>query len=514
VPEHPTARLTNGTLAAALLAVCVAQIGLAIPATLNGLFQSDLRPAAAQLTWVSDAYLLPIAVLELSFGLLGDIFGRKRLLVSGAILMAAGELTSATAPGITMLWVGQALSGLGAAALFPASLAALAAGTHTHKERARVIALWAALLSTGGFLAPLIGGITATYGSWRWSFVVVTVIAAASAVVSAAAARESRAPERRRADPAGQVTIGVGLAALLFAIIQGPADGWAAPTTVVAFVLAVACLVLFILAERRVASPLLNLALFRNRAFAVSAVVAVAGMFAFLGTAYAVSIRLGAVQQQPPLRTAMAFLLLNGLALLLLPVTERLLRGAAPWILLAGGLLLVAAGDFGAATLPIGDTGLLPLIIPLGLVGVGFAVAVSSITATAVNTVPVRLAGMASATTNQLRDLGFTLGPAVIGAVALGTAGTTLGGALSTSTLPGGIRDTASTLLASDGPLAVNSASAAPALHPVHQFALDALGHGYSVGFVTCGCAALLSALLALVALRGHGSRDDEALDQ
>ncbi|MFD0331773.1 MFS transporter [Streptacidiphilus monticola] len=121
--------LTTGTLVAGLLAVCLAQIGLAIPATLNGLFQTDLHPVGSQLTWISDAFLLPVAVLELTFGLLGDLFGRKRLLVGGAALLAVGELVSTTASGIHQLWVGQALAGLGAAALFPTSLAILAAGT-------------------------------------------------------------------------------------------------------------------------------------------------------------------------------------------------------------------------------------------------------------------------------------------------------------------------------------------------------------------------------------------------
>lgn len=504
--------LSKGTLVAGLLAVCLAQIGLAIPATLNGLFQSDLHPVGSQLTWISDAFLLPVAVLELTFGLLGDLFGRKRLLVGGAALLAVGELVSTTSSGIHQLWAGQALAGLGAAALFPTSLAILAAGTTSHAQRARVIALWAALLSTGGFLAPLLGGITATYGSWRWSFIVVTVIAAASAAVSARFAVNSRSPEGRSLDPAGQLTIGLGLFALLYAIIQGPTDGWGSPAIVVAFVLAALFVAAFVVAELRAKSPLLRLDLFRNRSFAVASVVAVVGMFAFLGTAYAVSIRLGPVQDQRPMRTGMAFLLLNGIALAVLPVTERLLRTVAPRLILGSGLVLMAAGDYWAATLPISDRAYTSLIVPLGLVGLGFAVTVSSITATAVNTVPLRLAGMASATTNLLRDFGFTLGPAIIGAVALSRAASSFSSALGGSALPGPVKGAGSAVLEEGGPLAVNGASAAsPKLAGLHPLAQDALGHGYAIGFVVCGCAALFSALLALVALRGRSATSDEA---
>ena len=507
--------LTPGTLVAGLLAVCLAQVGLAIPATLNGLFQSDLHPVGSQLTWISDAFLLPVAVLELTFGLLGDLFGRKRLLIGGASLLAVGELVSATASGVHQLWAGQALAGLGAASLFPTSLAVLAAGTTSATQRARVIAMWAALLSTGGFLAPLLGGITATYGSWRWSFVVVTAIAAVSAAVSALFAVDSSAPEGRSLDVAGQLTIGLGLFALLYAIIQGPTDGWASPSIVIAFVLAAAFLAAFVLAEKHAKSPLLRLDLFRNRAFAVASVVAVVGMFAFLGTAYSVSIRLGPVQDQAPMRTALAFVLLNGIALAMLPLTERLLRTVAPGLLLGAGLLLIAAGDYWTATLPITDTAFTSLILPLGLVGLGFAITVSSITATAVNTVPVRLAGMASATTNLLRDFGFTLGPAVIGAVALSRAASSFSDSLADSPLPQALKGAGAAVLEEGGPLAVNGASAAsPKLADLHPLALDALGRGYSIGFVVCGSAALFSALLALVTLRGRAASRDESSEQ
>ncbi|MEU9348040.1 MFS transporter [Streptomyces sp. NPDC048278] len=499
--------LTTGTLVAGLLAVCLAQIGLAIPATLNGLFQSDLHPVGSQLTWISDAFLLPVAVLELTFGLLGDLFGRKRLLIGGAALLAVGELVSATASGIHQLWAGQALAGLGAAGLFPTSLAILAAGTTSPAQRARVIAMWAALLSTGGFLAPLLGGITATYGSWRWSFVVVTAVAVASAAVSALFAVDSSAPEGRSLDVAGQLTIGLGLFSLLYAIIQGPTDGWASPSIVVAFVLAAVFLAAFVLAERRAKSPLLRLDLFRNRAFAVASVVAVVGMFAFLGTAYSVSIRLGPVQDQAPMRTALAFVLLNGITLVMLPLTERLLRTVAPGLLLGAGLLLIAAGDYWAATLPITDTSFTSLILPLGLVGLGFAITVSSITATAVNTVPVHLAGMASATTNLLRDFGFTLGPAVIGAVALSRAASSFSASLHDSALPQALKGAGTAVLEEGGPLAVNGAAeASPTLADLHPLALDALGHGYSIGFVVCGSAALFSALLTFVTLHGRAA--------
>lgn len=495
--------LSRGTLVAGCIAVCVAQIGLAIPATLNGLFQSDLHPIGSQLTWISDAFLLPVTVLELTFGVLGDLFGRKRLLVGGAALLAIGELVAATSGGVYQLWVGQALAGLGAAALFPTSLAMIAAGTHTARDRAHGIAIWAASLSSGGFVAPVLGGVTGNYGSWRWAFVIVLVIAAASAVLSQVAARDSSAPAGRSLDWGGQITILVGLFALLYGVIQGQSDGWGAPSVIVAFVVAAVFLVLFVIAELRARSPMLRLDLFRNRAFTVASIIAVVGMFSFLGTAYATSIRLGPIQHQSPLRTSVAFILLNGITLALEPVTSRLLAKVNPRYLLSAGMLLMAAGDFIAASIDVHDRALTSMILPLALVGIGFAFSVSSITATAVNTVPIHYAGMASASTSLLRDFGFTLGPAIVGAVALSRAATLFSGHLAASSLPAQVKAAASAVAQEGGPLAVNSVPPTSPPGGAAGLAVDALGTGYSIGYVVCGVAAAVSCLLALLALRG-----------
>jgi MFS family permease len=498
--------LTIGTLVAACFAVMLAQIGVAIPATLNGLFQQDLHPIGSQLTWISDAFLLPVAALELSFGVLGDLFGRKRLLITGGVLLTAGEFVAASSSGVHMLWVGQALAGLGAAALFPTSLAMLAAGTHTARERSRSIALWAGFLSAGGFVAPVLGGITGGYGSWRWALVVVGILGVVSILLSLVLAANSSAPEGRSLDWGGQVTLAVGLIALLYAVIQGPTDGWSAPSVIVGFVVAVVFVGLFLFAETRAKAPLLRLDLFTNRAFAIAATVAVIGMFSFLGTAYATSIRLGPIQHQSPLRTSVPFLLLQGPAFLLIPLTSWLLERVNPRWLLGSGFVIMAIGEFYAATLPVSDTTLTSLVVPIGLVGIGFALSVASITATAVNTVPIHYAGMASATTSLLRDFGFTLGPAIIGAVALGQAASRFTGNLGAANLPPDQLAAAQGAAKEGGPLAVNGILPGQPGSAAHQVAYDALGHGYSTGYIVCAAAALFAALLTVLALRGGRS--------
>jgi MFS family permease len=543
--------LTTGTLVAAALAVCIGQVALAIPAVLNGLFQQDLGTSSAQLTWISDAFLVPVTLLELTFGVLGDLFGRKRLLIIGAALIAIGEGLAVLTPGassstgsrVLVLWIGQALCGIGAAALFPTTLAMIAVGTHTARDRGRAIALWAAALSGGNVLSPVLGGLAVKlkfgsdpHASWRWAFVVVIVLALISLVVSARLARNSSAPEGRSLDWPGQFTIAISLFALLFAIIQAPTSGWGSAEVLIGFVVAIIFFGLFIAAERRSRAPLLRLDLFSNRAFAVTAIVTVSGMFAMLGTAYATSVRLSSIQGFSPLKTSIAFLLLNGMTLIQVPLTIRLLPRVNPRWMLTAGFALIAVGDFWLSSLTAANFSLGPVIAPLALVGIGFAFAISAITAAAVNAVPVGLAGMASGTTSLLRDFGFTLGPAIVGAVALGRAATNINGKIAASpTLQKALHAfyaapahapaaqkatvTAAVGAVKSGPLGQNSVPATvpgPGGHPMpfnplHQIAFHALDHAYNIGYFVCGAAAAVSFLLAAVAIGGRSEASEPA---
>jgi MFS family permease len=525
-------QLAPGTLWAAVIAVGVAQLALAIPAVLQGLFQKDLGPTSSQLTWISDAFLVPVTLLELTFGVLGDLFGRKRLLTGGGLLLAVGEAVALLTPGtgtsasarVMVLWIGMILAGAGAAAIMPTSLAMLAAGTHTARARARSVTLWAAGLSAGNMLSPVLGGWLAgfkygsdPYASWRWAPLAILVLALVSVIISAAFAKNSSSPRGRSLDWPGQITVAVALFALMFAVIQGPTSGWGSPLVIGGFILAVIFLVLFVMAEARAVAPLLSLALFRVRPFAIASIATVVGMFAFLGTAYSTSIRLTAIQSFTPLHAAIAFLLFNGTALPLIPVTSYLLENYNPRWTMGAGLALMAAGDLWTATVPVTSTlSLGPVIAPFLLIGIGFALAVSSLTAVLVDTAPNHLAGMASGAANMLRDFGFTLGPAVIGAVVLSRAAAsihaTVAGspalskalaAFNASAAHGSAAVKATVGAVNSGPLGANAVPDPP--NPLKDVAFHALGHANSIGYVICGIAAVVSALLVVAALGGGG---------
>ena len=160
--------------------------------------------------------------------------------------------------------------------------------------------------------------------------------------------------------------------------------------------------------------------LFANRSFAVVAFVTVTDLNS--GAPPATSVRLSSIQGFSPLKTSIAFLLLNGLTVAQVPLTIRLLPRVNPRWMLATGFALIGVGDFWLSSQTATNFSLWPVVPGLALVGFGFALAISSVTAAAVNAVPEGLEGMASGATNTLRDLGFTLGPAIVGAIALGRA--------------------------------------------------------------------------------------------
>jgi MFS family permease len=507
-------KLTTGTLVAAVSACFVAQVGVSIPAVINGYINQDLGTTSTQLTWVSDAFLVPVTLFELSFGVVGDLFGRKRLLAIGSLLMLIGGLFGFFTPssGVGVLLTGQVISGLGAAAIFPTSVAMIAAGTHTVRDRAHAISIWAAALTAGGFMSPVIGGVLAKihhsgseFASWRYAFLAMAVLAAVSTLITVVAAQNSSSPVGRSLDWPGQITIAVALFALLYAVIQGAEDGWGSGLVIGGFVVAVVFLVLFVVIEQRVGKPLIQLDLFSNRMFTVSAVVTVLGMFAYLGTAYDTSIRLSAIQDYTPLKTSIGFVLLNIMGVVLFPVSARMLQRYNPGWVLAVGMGLIGIGDVALAAIPATHLSIAAIAVPLLVVGAGFKTAVTAITVVAVNSVPTEKAGMASGATSMLRDFGLTLGPAIVGAIALTNAANAISAKLAgdaalqqkVDALPAALKG-----VVDSGPLGANAIPNPP--NPIKDVAFHALSHAYSIGYLVCGIAALVAALIAAVMLGGR----------
>jgi EmrB/QacA subfamily drug resistance transporter len=499
----PALTKVNGTILAAAVAVLVAQLANALPGALNGTFQQYFGTVGSQLTWITAGFMIPVVVFELTFGMLGDRFGHRRLTILGAVTVAIGSLVCALAPSVQVMWIGSAINGLGAGAMYPASLALIAAVTVTPQQRARAIAVWAGCLSAGGIVAPLLGGGFASAGAWQWSYGVVVVLCLLTAVVCLVWSAESTSQSGRRMDLWGQITFALGLILVLFGLVQGPESGWGVPSVVYSLIAGVVLLALFVVIETRVEHPLLKLSLFKNVNYSITSIIAVVGMFAFLGICFSFSMWLGPVQHQDPINIGLLFLLLQGPAFVLIPLISWLMTRVPDRIVLTTGLtLLAAAGLLGATTLDVTDRGMGQFLLPALLAGLGFAFTLSPMTALAINTVPRELAGMASATTNLLRDLGFALGPVLVGAVALSGAARQLGASLATSTLPPDQLGPAQGIFEAGGPFALNSIPPQAPGGAAGELALQSLGTGFGQAFLMCAIAAGLSALLVLVGLR------------
>ncbi|MFJ8108385.1 MFS transporter [Streptomyces sp. NPDC096132] len=502
---HPVP-LSRGTFVAACLAICVAQIGIPLASPILGEIQRDFGASVAALAWIPAAFILPTAILELNFGVLGDLFGRKRLMVVGGLLITAGCLVVATSGALTQLLIGQVVAGLGAAAIFPTSLAVIVAGTPEPAARARALSYWAISLAFGAMIAPLISGFTAEHTDWHWAYVPLAVLGLVTAAVSARGVADSRQPTGRGLDWPGQITIAVSLLALLYAVIEGANDGFSEPPIVLAFALALAAFVTFLVVEHRSRVPMLRLELFRNPSFAAAAAIGLLALFGFIGTAYALSLKLENVHHLSPLQAALPFALIQAFPILLTPFLPKLLQRLHPRTLLIFGLLSLAAGETWMALLPADATNLASMTGPILFMGAGFITMFSALTAVAVGAVGIRHAGMASAVTSLVRETGQSLGPAVIGAVALGTASGALSDKLASAGLPDRALGVANAVNDNDGALAVANADLGALSRTVAPLARTALETGLDLSMYVSAGASLAGVVIAAIALRHAGA--------
>jgi len=385
---------TKATFAAAYIAVTLAQITNALPGALNGAFQVEFQTTGSELTWIAAAFMIGIVVFELTFGVLGDLYGRKRLLFAGFATVTLGSLIAALAPTAQVMILAQAVGGIGAGILFPISLSMIVALVPDVRARAKTIATWAGFLSLGAVISPVLAGFTSqvftteTFDGWRLSYYAAAVIAIL-AVVIALRSVDSSAPEGRKPDVPGQVTLALGLIGILYATVQGSEGNWGRPDVIGGYILGGLLLVAFVIIEARTKSPLVHLVLFKNASYSIVGIVAVIGMFAFLATCFSTSISVGALAQQETWKVGVLFVFIQGPAFVLIPVVGWLIHRVSPrWVLTVGFALTAVAGyilsgySLGVPE-EFGGTPWTSFIPPLLVLGVGFALTVGSITAVA-----------------------------------------------------------------------------------------------------------------------------------
>ncbi|MFI8895621.1 MFS transporter [Streptomyces paradoxus] len=393
--------------------------------------QRALHASTSQLSWISDAFVLPMAALILTAGVFGDVHGRKKVFQAGLLFATVGAAVALSAQSVQVLWAGQALAGLGAAALLPTTLALIShAVPHPH-ERAKFVGLWAAALMSALAVGPLLAGVILEHAAWRWIYLPAIPVAVLTMAAAVPLVDDSRAPGTRRLDWPGQITAALAITSLVYGVIEGGADSFSQPRVVVALVLAAVSATVFVLAERRSASPMLDLTLFRSPAFSATTLIAMITFLGLIGFFFVLSLYFGMVQRLDTLDAGYRLLAVSVVCLLVGVVAGPLMRRVSARVLITAGLLTTTGALLSLTALD-AHTPFGALAWRLALLGLGLGLVVTPMTATAVASVPHHLAGMAAAGNNAFRQVGGALGPAVLG-VLLTTR--------TTDTLPGHLAD-------------------------------------------------------------------------
>jgi EmrB/QacA subfamily drug resistance transporter len=406
-------------------------VNVALPA-----IRGSLHASLAGLQWTVDAYTLVLASLLMLAGSTADRVGRRRTFQTGLVVFSLGSLLCAVAPSLGALVAARVLQAIGGAMLNPVAMSIIRNVFEDPRERAMAIGVWGAVFGISLALGPIVGGTLVDALSWRWVFIVNLPFGLIAIVLTRLFVPESRAARPRRIDPVGQVLVVVALASLTYAIIEGRRAGWLSSEILGLFGLSFVCFGALISYELRRREPLIEVRFFRSVPFSGASAIAVClfaaiGGFLFLNTLY-----LQDARGLSPLHAGLYTLPMAGMTFVFAPISGRLVGrfGSRP-SLLVGGLAIVAGALMLTSLSPTTATG--ELLGAYFVFGIGSGLLNPPITNTAVSGMPPAQAGVAAAVASTSRQVGMTLGVAVVGAVAGGTVAAGLGQGFATATHPG-----------------------------------------------------------------------------
>ena len=393
-----------------MLLLDITIVNVALPA-----IERSLDASFSDLQWVVDAYALALATCVLSAGSLADLYGRKRLFLLGIVLFTVASAACGAANDPLFLIIARGVQGIGGAMMFATALALISQEFHG-KERGTAFGLWGATIGAAVAIGPLAGGMLTSWLSWRWIFFVNIPIGVVAVILSMRELHESSDPEHSRLDPIGLVTLTAGLFALILALIEGNDHGWTSTYIVSLIVAAVVLLALFIASQARDKTTMIDLSLFKRPAFDGAQTTAFAISASMFAMFLYLTLYLQDILGLSPLQTGVRFLPLSLVSFFAAPLAGRLTARVPIRALLAFGLALNAIAMWSMSRVtPSSDwTVLLPGFI-IGGIGIGFVNA--PLATTAVSTVQVERAGMASGINNTFRQIGIATGIAALGAI-------------------------------------------------------------------------------------------------
>ena len=376
----------------------------------------DLGASVSALQWTTAGYTMALASLLMLGGSTADRLGRARVFKFGLALFTAASLACSLAPGIGWLIAFRVVQGAAGAMLNPVAMSIIRTTFEDPRRRAQAIGIWGAMVGISMALGPVLGGVLVGL-SWRAVFLVNIPIGLAAIALTARFVPESRAPRPRRPDPVGQVLVILMLASLTAAIIEGPSLGWRSPGIVALAVAAGVSLATLVRHELRTVDPLIELRFFASRPFAAATVIAVTAFTAFGGFLFLNTLYLQNVRDLSPLHAGLCTLPMAAMTVVCSPISGRVVgaRGVrGP--LVVGGLGL-GAGSLMLVSLS-AHSSLVWVLAAYCVFGVGFGAVNPPITNAAVSGMPPSQAGVAAAVATTSRQVGLTLGVALLGALA------------------------------------------------------------------------------------------------
>jgi EmrB/QacA subfamily drug resistance transporter len=374
-----------------------------------------LHASIPSLEWTVNAYTLTFAVLLLTGAALGDRFGRRRILMCGIAIFAAGSLTAALAPTAGMLVAARAVQGCGAAMLLPLTLTLLTDAVPASR-RAVALGIWSGVNGLAVALGPVVGGFIIQHSEWQWIFFINVPIAVVLLPLIRLRLTESRGPHNRLDIP-GTTLASAGLFGIVYALVRGNTDGWTSLTVTGSGTGGVLVMVAFLAWERRQDAPMLPLRLFRSRAFAAVNLVSLLTFLGIFGSIFLLTQYLQGVQGFSPYAAGVRTLPWTAMPIAVAPVGGIIAARTGAKPVVAAGVVLMAIGLGWFALAARVGTPYSSMIIPMVMCGTGMSLYFAPLAHLVMGSAPDADKGMASGVSSAVRELGGVLGIAILSAV-------------------------------------------------------------------------------------------------
>jgi EmrB/QacA subfamily drug resistance transporter len=498
------------TLLSAALGVMMVALDGTIVAVANPAIQSHLGASLAGIQWVTNGYLLALAVTLITIGKIGDRFGHKKVFLTGIVGFAATSaavgLSGTIASSITLIIVFRVLQGVFGAMLQPTALALLRE-TFPIEKLNSAIGVWGAVIGASTAAGPIVGGLLVQHINWEACFYINIPVGIIALAMGLAVLRETPpSPAARSFDIGGIGLLSAFLFLLVWGLIKGPDYGWASGQTIAYFAGAVVALVAFIIRESKTRAPLLPLKLFRSVPLSAGTVLVITLMFAMFGAMFFMTFFMENVHGLDPIATGVRLLPMTGMLIVGAPLSGQVITKIGPRIPMVIGMLLAAVALFGFSRIGV-DSSLNDTIVWFALLGLGLSPVMVGATEVIVGNAPVELAGVAAGLQSTALQIGGTIGTAVLGAVMSAKVDSLLPARWAAAHLPAlnpaqlAEAKSLTTVGVATVPKGTAPQVAATIVNVTHSTFIS----GMTAAFLVAAVVAVVGAFIALLTRKGHG---------